>query len=126
MQIEEYCKVFVQKFYEKGFKIELKGKDAVGLDNIYIDDIEYPFVNNYLRIEISPKLPPKNSTYFRTIAWVDTHEVFKANKVKILTDRWYELQKICEEINKLIIKKEDIISGKFKSNIGYVSKTIYK
>lgn len=126
MQIEEYCKVFVQKFYEKGFKVKIKGIDARGLDTISIEDIKYPFVKNYLSIGIYPKLPTKNSIYFRVVTWIDSHYVFKANEAKILTDRWYELQKTCEEINKLSVSEKDIRNGKFKSYIEYNSKSIYK
>ena len=126
MKTEEYCRMFVQKFYDKGFKIVLKGKSAIEYDNIYIKDMKYPFVDNFLKVGISPRASLTIPTYFRVSAWIDTSDVFTYEQAKILTNRWYELRKICDEINKIHISQEDLKSGKFKSYVEYVSKSIYK
>lgn len=126
MLMEEYCKIFVQKFYEKGFIIKFDGKSAINYDDFSIKDIKYPFVGNFLRLDIYPKLTLKNQTYFRISAWIDESDVFSFEQAKVLTNRWIELQSICDEINKLRISPKDLKSGKFKSYVEYVSKSIYK
>lgn len=126
MLIEEYCKVFVQSFFDKGFKLVLKDKSAIGYDEIYIKDMKYPFVNKLLKITVYPKLTLKNKTYFRVISWIDSRDVYTSEQARVLTDRWYELQKTCEEINKLPISEKDLKNGKFKSYVEYASKLIYK